>query len=69
MQEAISEAVIQIRVPNRLLLALEAEAQKRMLNRSQLARLLLAHSLGLLDSNLFDYATNSNGQTANGEES
>jgi len=61
MSESISEAIIQIRVPNRLLTALEAEAQKRMLNRSQLARMLLAHSLGLLDGNLFDYATNGSG--------
>lgn len=49
MSETLSERIIQVRAPARLVNALEAEARRRMVPKSVLVRWALAEKLGLLD--------------------
>ena len=47
MSEKLSEAVIFVRAPGRLVNALDAEAERRTISKSALVRLLLIQELGL----------------------
>ena len=47
MKGKLSEAIIQIRAPERLVKALGAEAERRTISKSALVRLALVRELGL----------------------
>lgn len=49
MKERLSESVIMLRAPERLVKALDAEAARRTISKSSLVRLALLRELGLLE--------------------